>query len=330
MPPEGFVELKKGSGFAVALRNIQRIFLITNQVKKHRRKGWKIEVNVPILRDALRRAEEENFVFPDRSAACQTVIETAKTQRFRYGFIQRVRGIESLVTMKERADSVKLIAAALGDDINNRSRCLSEFGFVAGRQHLKFGNRFLIKLRRRTAVDGIFVRVSVNKEIVIAAAFAENRIGIIAVRLPIDGNARNKLEQIEIVAPVDRQLDNLPRRNRQAGSSRIFIQQGCFVCHGNYFRSVSHLQTHIKSQGAIERQLEVRSAGGKACLRNRQGICSRRQCRQTIKTFRVGRGGSLGGKCRSARFDRCSGNQRPGSISDSSFNCRSGSLCGCA
>ena len=52
----------------------------------------------------------------------QAVIESAKRQRHpSCVVVQRVRRIESLVAMKQRADAVKSISAALGDDIDDRS-----------------------------------------------------------------------------------------------------------------------------------------------------------------------------------------------------------------
>ena len=119
--------------------------------------------------------------------------------------------------MKERADTVKTIPTALGDDIDYRPRCLSELGFVAGRQHLKLGNRFLIKLRGRPAVNGVFVRVSINEKIVIAAPLAQHRRRGIAggVGLPVDSDSGHELQQVKVVTPVDWQVLDLLRSDGQ-------------------------------------------------------------------------------------------------------------------
>src|SRR5262245_38842492 len=102
------------------------------------------------------------------------------------------------------------ISTALGDHIDHRSRGLSEFSLKPCRQHLKLCNRLLIKLRRGAASDGIFVRLSVNKIIVIAAPLAQHRVRVIAagISLPVDGYSRDKLYQIEVVSPVDGQLQD--------------------------------------------------------------------------------------------------------------------------
>jgi len=50
-----------------------------------------------------------------------------------YSFIQRVYGIQSLVAVKERANAVKIISAAFGNDIYDGTRRLSEFRFIAGK-----------------------------------------------------------------------------------------------------------------------------------------------------------------------------------------------------
>ena len=64
---------------------------------------------------------------------------------------------------------------------------------------------------------GVLIRLSVNKEIVIAASFAEDRIGIIAGGLPVDGYPGDKLKQIQVFAPIYRQILYLRRSYRRTG-----------------------------------------------------------------------------------------------------------------
>src|SRR6266536_5225239 len=115
-----------------------------------------------------------------------------------YRWVERVYRIESLVAVKQRRDTVIRICPVLGDHIDHCPRRLSEFGFESGRQHLKLGDGLLIKLGRGSAIDGIFVRLSVNEEIVIATSFAQNRIRIVSSRLPIDRDSGHALHQVEV------------------------------------------------------------------------------------------------------------------------------------
>src|SRR5436190_2407554 len=107
--------------------------------------------------------------------------------------------------MKQRPGAMIVVAAAPGDDVDDCSRCLSELSLITGRQHLKLGNRLLIELRSRPAINGIFVWLSVNQEIVVAATFAQHRISVITagVGLAVDGYAGHELQQAEVVSPVD-------------------------------------------------------------------------------------------------------------------------------
>ena len=120
------------------------------------------------------------------------------------------------------------VAAALGNDVHDRSRCLAELGFVAVGQHLEFGDAFLSELLGRSAVHGVLVRYPVNQEIVVAAPFAQHRVGAVTVRvdLAVDGDAGHELQQVEIVSSVDGQLGDLARRDGRAGRGGRRVHQG--------------------------------------------------------------------------------------------------------
>src|ERR687895_798048 len=107
--------------------------------------------------------------------------------------------------MKERRDSVDLIAPAARDDIDDCARGLTKLSFVSCGQHLKLCNRLLVELRRSTAGKGVLVRLTVDEKTIVAGSFAENGRGIVAadVRLAIHHDAGNELQQVEVVAPVD-------------------------------------------------------------------------------------------------------------------------------
>src|SRR5687768_17852665 len=127
--------------------------------------------------------------------------------------VERVRRIEGFVAVKQRSDTMKFIPAAPGDDINYCSRRLSELGLITGRQNLKLRNCLLVELCGRPAVDGVLVRLSIDEKIVIAAALAQHRVGVVASGLPVDSDSRYELHQIKVVTTVDRHVQNLPRRD---------------------------------------------------------------------------------------------------------------------
>jgi len=121
--------------------------------------------------------------------------------------------IEKLVAMKQRRDAVKLISAAFSDDVDYRSRRLSKLGLVAGRENLKLGNCLLVKLCGGPAVDSVLVRLSIDEKIVIAASLTQYPVRVIATGLPVDGDSRHELQEVEVVTPVNGQVLDLPWSN---------------------------------------------------------------------------------------------------------------------
>ena len=155
---------------------------------------------------------------------------------------------------------MKCVTTALSDDIDYSAGRLSKLGFVSGCQNLKFRDRFLVKLRCGPAINRIFVRMSVNEEIGVAAAFAQNRRRIITLRvgLPIDRDSGHQLQQVEIISATDGQVLNLLRSDSQAGGRRIRIEQRQVTRDvDNCSYSTSNLQTDIEGYDSIERQLNI-------------------------------------------------------------------------
>src|SRR6185369_14741562 len=154
----------------------------------------------------------------------------------------------------------------------------AELSFVAGRQHLKLGDRLLVKLRGGSAFDGVFVRVSVNQEIVISTTLAKHRISVIASRvgLPVDGYAGNELQQVQVVAAVDGEFGDLARRDGCAGGGSVALQQRHRISVDVYYGSdASDFQFDVEGYHAVERQLDVGGHRIKARRRDRQGVGSR-------------------------------------------------------
>src|SRR5687768_4131157 len=139
--------------------------------------------------------------------------------------VERVRRIEGFVAVKQRSDTMKFIPAAPGDDINYCSRRLSELGLITGRQNLKLRNCLLVELCGRPAVDGVLVRLSIDEKIVIAAALAQHRVGVVSRGLPVDGDSRHELQEVQVVTPVDGQVLDLLRSDGRARGRRIRLQQ---------------------------------------------------------------------------------------------------------
>src|SRR6266566_6722594 len=123
-----------------------------------------------------------------------------------------------------------LVIPASGDDVHYCTRSLSELSFVPGCQHLKFGNRLLIELRGSAAIDGVFVRLPINHEVVIPRALTKHGRRVVAsyVCLAVDYGSGDKLHQVKIVASINRHVLNLSGRNRSTGRSSGGIYQNRF------------------------------------------------------------------------------------------------------
>ena len=219
MPAEALVELHECPRLREPRRDVVRRFLFAKQPIDDRvARVWILEIQLALLADALRRSEEEHLVLDQRTTERQARVVAAKRQRLRSRLVQRIRRIERIVPEEQRADAVEKIAAALGDDVDDGAGGLPELRLVAARQHLKLGDGLLIELLRRSAVDGVLVRLPVDQEIVVPAPLTQHRIGPVAVRidLAVDGHAGHELQEIEVVPAVDRRFGDLARSNRRA------------------------------------------------------------------------------------------------------------------
>ncbi|MCG3161294.1 MAG: hypothetical protein JMDDDDMK_02445 [Acidobacteria bacterium] len=225
--------------------------------------------------------------------------------------------------MEKRADTVPIVGPAFGNDVDDAARGMAELGFVAGRQHLKFGDRLLVELRRRAARQRVFVRHPVNQVIGVAAAISEHRRGLIAVRigLPVERDAGHELEQVEVVAPIDRQLDDLARRNRAARARCVRFEQRRFASYRHRVADRPCFERDIEGDSAVERHLQfLELASGETSLRNQDFVIARRQSRQPIEPLAAGRHIAFRGERRAAYLNLRARDRRALRVFDYAFN----------
>ena len=89
-----------------------------------------------------------------------------------------------------------VIRTSAGHNINDTARRVAEFRLVSARHHLKFQNRVLIELRRRSPVEIIAVRQPVDEIQSVPTTFSQNRRRVITrwIALPIQRDAWNELQ----------------------------------------------------------------------------------------------------------------------------------------
>src|SRR5688572_29209903 len=153
---------------------------------------------------------------------------------------------------------MELVGAASRDDVDDSAGRLTELSFVSGGQHLKLGNRFLIKLRGSPATERVLVGLAIDQEAVVSGSFSQNRRRIVVadIGLTIYHDAGHELQQVEVVAAVDRQfLDLLRRDGRTRGGGRGVDQlhRGADV---DLFLHGADFQVHVETNGAIECYLD--------------------------------------------------------------------------
>src|SRR5882762_1354748 len=90
--------------------------------------------------------------------------------------------------------------------------------FVTRGQHLELQDRILIERRCGAAIDSIAVWHAINEEHRVPTSLAENGCCSVCagINLSLECDTRHQLQQVKIVAPVDRHLFNLLWQNRSS------------------------------------------------------------------------------------------------------------------
>src|SRR4030095_12790950 len=131
MLAEALVELREHARLRELGRDVIRRLLCSQQLVDDSVSRIRIlEIQLAVLVDVLRRAEEEHLVLEQRTAERQARVVAAKRQWIRSRRVERIRRVEGIVPEKQRADAVEQVAAALGDDVDDGARGLPEFGLV--------------------------------------------------------------------------------------------------------------------------------------------------------------------------------------------------------
>src|ERR1700722_1745654 len=161
--------------------------------------------------------------------------------------------------MVHRGEPVQVIAARLGDDIDDAARRMAEFGFVACGDDLKFGDGVLVELRCGTAVELVFVGQTVNEEARVVRTFAQDgsRVVAVGIRLPINCDAGNKLKKVEIIAAVDGHIADVLRENRRARGGRIGLQQRQFAGDVHDFLDSTDFELEVEGKSAIDGDVQI-------------------------------------------------------------------------
>src|SRR5882724_4427428 len=112
----------------------------------------KNEIEVAAFENALRRAEEENFIANDGATEVGGGIPAEKKGSARCS-IGNVVGVEFVVAVKNRGAAVPVVCSAASHDVYHTTRCVAELCFVTSGDNLEFHDGVLVELCRGTTVE---------------------------------------------------------------------------------------------------------------------------------------------------------------------------------
>ena len=178
------------------------------------------------------------------------------------------------------------IAAALGQHVHMPARRAARFSRIIGGLHLELGQR--VHRRRERIGHGVVVHYldAIQEEAVggVARAIrgkaraAEGAIGLADRSAPApyrDGTrraglrARNQLRQLDEVAPVEGQVDNLLRVDDRAHGRILRLQRGAIRLHVDRLRDAAHLDLDVDAGGDAYLQGKTGYAAGLEALLRR-------------------------------------------------------------
>src|SRR5882762_1426792 len=202
---KNLVEFGEQASFSIGRRFIERIFFVEDELRGSR---WVDEIQLPVFVKPFRGSEPECFVTHHGAAAGKVVVPA---QEVRHALSGNVRTVERAVSMVGGGQAMNIVAAGLGDDVDDASGSMAELSLIACGDDLEFGDGVLIELRGCAAIEFVLVRQAINEEPRVVGALTEDGCGVVAVQvgLPVDRNSRNELHKIQVVSSVQRHVNDL-------------------------------------------------------------------------------------------------------------------------
>src|SRR5262249_29772117 len=161
MGTKDLIEFAKNAGFAIGGGLIKSLFTVENELRSV---GWWDEIELPVFVDIFSGREPKEFVADDRAAECSVVVPLEKIWRIALpGNAQRgarsrdIGAVEGVVTVINGSETVDVVAAGLGNHVDDAAGGMAKLGFIASGNDLKFGDGILIELSGGTAGELVFV-----------------------------------------------------------------------------------------------------------------------------------------------------------------------------
>ena len=306
MVAQNLVEFGEGAGLAIGGRLVEGFFAVQKEL---RRVGRWNEIELAVFVNALGRGEPKCFVLYHGPASGGVVIPAQQIGRLALpwntggGSLSRYVGtVKSAAAIVGRGQAMNVVAAGLGDYVDDSAGRVSELCFVSGGDDLEFCDGVLIKLRRWAAIQFVLIRKPVDQEAGVIGTLAQDRRRVVAVevRLTIDGHSGNKLKQVKIVPPVDGHVADVLRENRRARRRRIRLEQRQLRGDVHDFVDSADLELQVKRKCTIDRDVQILEASLSRIRRE-----SRRACRSPREDSGIGmrrlRPTPLSGSCRLRR-----------------------------
>src|SRR5437773_2322231 len=320
---ENLIKLREDTSFAVGGGLVVSLFAIDKEL---RGVGGRNEIQLPVFVDTFRGAEPERFVANNGASAGEIIVPA---QKVGHVFPRNIGGVEDAVAVIGGSQAMNIIAARLGNDVDDAAGSVAELGFVAGGDDLEFGDGVLIELRGGAAAEFILIGEAVDEETGIVGALTENGRGVVAVQvgLPVNGYAWDELHQVEVVPPVDGHVHNLTREDCRALRGRSRLEQRDLRRDFDLLLDRADFQRGVEFKRAVQCNLQIfENLGAEPGVGNGQCVDASRKGSYLVISVRV-RSGFLGdgqGAGSDAYFR--AGNGEALTIGHNSFNRGSG-LC---
>jgi hypothetical protein len=192
--------------------------------------------------------------------------------------------------MVDGGEAMEVVAAGLGDDVDDAARRMPELGLVARSNDLKLGDRVLIELRRRPSGQFVFIGKTIDEEARVISTLAQDRSSVVTVEvsLAINSDAGNELKEVEIVAAVDGHIADVLRENRRARGGRIRLKQRQFGGDVHDFLDATDFELEVERKSAIDGDVQISErVCGESGVRHGERVHARRKILKLIGTGRV-------------------------------------------
>ena len=191
----------------------------------------------------------------DRTAQRRTVlIALEDLPRNALLVVEKRVGVEVLIANVVESRGVHRISAALGDHAHHAAAVAAVLGRVVTLQHAEFGHCIGIRIDHHIVVDQMVVVAAVKQVGDRIGAHAADRIGARLARsvAVLGGRAGLRSQQVERVAPIERQLENGIAVDRGTHGRVLGLHGAGTAFNRDRVLGVAHFELQVDTQSLVD------------------------------------------------------------------------------